>query len=107
MKRSTNVQNKLRNITAGSIAILLLLSSVPLIKTSSAALPNPDQTVLQVRLAGAQPSWDTSRTIHALHALTFRWKTDVPMTNFGQWQLCDYPPLPQDLMAQPFVVANV
>lgn len=94
-------------ISVRIILILVLLYSLPGVRVRSTTLPNPDQTILEVREASAQPTWVTSRTIHALHALTFRWKTDVAMTNYGQWQLLDYPPPPQDLMAQPFAQSNV
>src|SRR6266567_2215128 len=101
------MNKKKKSNAARIIVVFLVLFSIPNSKVRSTAAPNPDQTILEVRQAGAQPAWGTSRTIHALHVLTFRWKTDVPMTNFGQWQLLDYPPPPQDLMAQPFATSNV
>src|SRR5262245_47495650 len=100
------MRTKLKNIMAAIFVIVLLTLLLTPGSVHSRAVPNPDQTILQVRQPGAQPGWYTSRTIHALHGLSFRWKTDVPMTNYGQWQLCDYPPPPQDLMAQPFAVSD-
>ena len=101
------MRHKRKPMTALPI-LILLLCSVAISLTAFAFKPGPmgPNTSLEVRQPGNQTLWGPSRTIHALHAVTFRWGTSVPNTNFGQWQLCDYKPAPQDLMAQPFAVGD-
>jgi hypothetical protein len=91
---------------ANQPVVILILLTLTISSIASASGPNllDGHTLLAVKQANGQ--WGDSRTIHSLTTLTFEWKSDVPNTNFGQWQLLDYAPGPHDLTAQPFAVSG-
>ena len=86
---------------------MMVLSGLPAIRNTSAVSFNPDQTILEVRQPGGQPQWANTRTIHALHLVTFRWKTDVPNTDYVEWQMLDYKPQPNGMNETPFATHKV
>jgi len=86
-------------VIAWAILMLLVLSSLPAARLAFALDPGPDQTSLDVRQPGAQTQWGDSRTIHALHIVHFRWKTNVLGTKTGLWQIFDFKPQPNDMNA--------
>jgi hypothetical protein len=87
--------------------LMTVLSALPAIRHTSAVSLNPDQTILEVRQPGTQSQWGSTRTIHALHLITFRWKTDVPNTDYVEWQLLDYKPQPNGMHETPFATRKV
>jgi hypothetical protein len=94
-----------------SLALLILTFFIRIAVPAEPKYANPvpfvGNTVLDVRLSGGQPQWGNSRTLHALHTITFRWKTDVPNTAYGEWQLLDYKPQPNGMNETPFAKASV
>jgi hypothetical protein len=104
------MKNNRKVIRTSAILALLVLSWWPISRTASALNPGPpaDKTSLDVRLPGAQPQWGNLRTIHALHSLTFRWKTDIPMSlvDHGRWQVFDYKPQPNGMNETPFHISD-
>ena len=98
-----------RVITACTILTLLVLFSLSIARSRFALNPAPpsNQTLLDVRQPGSQPQWDSTRTIHALHTVTLRWKTSAPNTLFAEWQILDYKPQPNGLNETPFARATV
>jgi len=99
------MRNNLKGIAAATILMLLVVCSLPIARPTLAFDPNPDQTWLDVRLPGAQPQWGNSRTIHALHSLTFRWKTDIATADHGRWQILDYKPQSNGMNENPFALS--
>ena len=86
------------------IALTLITSSFG--KTTFAFNPVPpaNHTLLTVKQDNGQ--WGDARTIYSLTTLTFQWISDVPNTNYGQWQLFDYPPGPNDTTAKSFAASG-
>jgi hypothetical protein len=86
------------------IALLLITSSFGKITFAFNPVPPDNHTLLAVKQDNGQ--WGDARTIHSLTTLSFQWKSDVPNANYGQWQLFDYPPGPNDATAQPFAASG-
>src|SRR5205807_2288118 len=104
------MKNNRRVITTSAIlTLLLLLSCLQIARTTFAFNPAPlsNQTLLDVRGAGGQNQWGSSRTIHSLYPVTFRWKTSAPNTAYGEWQMMDYKPQPMGMNETPFASANL
>ena len=89
------------------IMLTMVLSALSPLRHSLAINVNPDQTILEVRQPGTQAQWGSIRTIHALHTVTFRWKTDIPNTDYVEWQLLDYKPQPNGMSETPFATHKV
>jgi len=87
--------------------LAMVLSALSAIRHTSAINWNPDQTILEVKQPGAQAQWGTTRTIHALQLVTFRWKTDVPNTDYVEWQMLDYKPQPNGMGETPFATRKL
>ena len=102
-----DMKNNRKVIGISAILTMLVLPCWPIARTASALNPGspPAQTWLEVRQTGGQDQWDNSRTIHALHAVTFHWKTDISNTAYGQWQLLDYKPQPNGMNEHPFATS--
>ena len=103
------MRNKRENYAAFTILILSVVCFLPIAGSAFAlnAGPPPDQTFLEVKESGGQIQWNTLRTIHSLHAITFRWKTSAPNTSYGEWQIMDYQPQPNGMNETPFATGNV
>jgi hypothetical protein len=82
--------------------LLLVPFSLPIARSASALDPGPQETSLDVRQPGGQSQWGNFRTIHALNAVTFRWKTDIQGVSNGEWQLFDYKPQSNGMNETPF-----
>lgn len=89
-----------RVMIACTILLLLVLSSLSIARSTFALNPEllSNQTLLDVRQPGGQAQWGRTRTIHALHTVTFRWKTSAPGTAYAEWQIMDYKPAPNGSM---------
>lgn len=103
----TTIKGNRRSVAAATALVLLVFCLSSIATLTVAFNPGPDYTLLEVRQPVAQPAWSNSRTIHSLHDVTFRWKTDVPNTAYVEWQMLDYKPQPNGMFETPFATRKL